>query len=271
MASTAIASLDELPPSVASADPSLDSSKAGSCEGLRCLVCSKVLPADDLISAAAVPPSVGRLIRRDHPAWSESAWICGSDLNRFRLEHVKVELGDGCGIISDLESDVLQSLRADQVLAEDANRQYDRRISRSGRLVQLATTLAGSWSFLTSFTLLIAAWIAISSTVLPGRTPDLYAFIVVNTVLSGICALQAPIVLMGFRQREERQRLHAEIEYKRSLKAEVLMRELSEKVDHLLNLEARHASAVRPGSPLSHSEARSPAPAARVGSRPTGR
>jgi uncharacterized membrane protein len=238
--------------------------RTGVSETQRCSVCRKVHSTGDLIPAAAVPPAVSRLIRRDHPTWADGGWICVPDLNRFRLEHVKLDLGEGCGIISDLESDVLQSLTADQVLAEDLNRQYERRISRSGRMAQALTTAAGSWSFLTSFSLIVAAWIAIGSVVLPGRVPDLYPFIVVNTVLSGICALQAPVVLMGMRQREERQRLQAEIDYKRSLKAEVLSRQLSEKLDHLLTLEARHAAALglEPWMPLAADDRGSEATAA---------
>lgn len=219
--------------------------RKSSADGSCCLVCKNSLPAGDLIPAAAVPPAVAKLIGRDFPHWKEDAWICPRDLRRYHLEHVRLDLGEGCGVISDLESDVLQSLTADQVLAEELNRQYERKISRSGRFAQLLTAAAGSWSFLTSFTLIVAAWIAVGSAVLPGRSPDLFAFIVLNTVLSGICALQAPVVLMGFRQHEERQHLQAEIEYKRSLKAEVLARQLAEKLDHLLTLQARLVVATR--------------------------
>ena len=64
---------------------------------------------------------------------------------------------------------------------------------------------------------------------------DAYPFILLNLVLSTIAALQAPVIMMSQRRTEEKDRLRALNDYKVNLKAELEIRHLHEKVDHLLN------------------------------------
>jgi uncharacterized membrane protein len=64
---------------------------------------------------------------------------------------------------------------------------------------------------------------------------DPYPFILLNLILSTIAALQAPIIMMSQRRQEEKDRLRALNDYKVNLKAELEIRHLHEKVDHLLN------------------------------------
>ena len=55
-----------------------------------------------------------------------------------------------------------------------------------------------------------------------------------NLFLSSIAALQAPVIMMSQNRQEVRDRLRAENDYKVNLKAEVEIRSLHEKLDHLL-------------------------------------
>jgi uncharacterized membrane protein len=64
---------------------------------------------------------------------------------------------------------------------------------------------------------------------------DVYPFILLNLILSTIAALQAPIIMMSQRRQEAKDRLRALNDYKVNLKAELEIRHLHEKVDHLLN------------------------------------
>nr|WP_271025472.1 DUF1003 domain-containing protein [Rhizobium sp. RCAM05973] len=64
---------------------------------------------------------------------------------------------------------------------------------------------------------------------------DAYPFILLNLILSTIAALQAPIIMMSQRRQEAKDRLRALNDYKVNLKAELEIRHLHEKVDHLLN------------------------------------
>jgi uncharacterized membrane protein len=53
-------------------------------------------------------------------------------------------------------------------------------------------------------------------------------------ILSSLAALQAPVIMMSQNRAEARDRLRAENDYKVNLKAELEIRHLHEKMDHLL-------------------------------------
>jgi uncharacterized membrane protein len=54
-------------------------------------------------------------------------------------------------------------------------------------------------------------------------------------LLSCIAALLAPIIMMSQRRQEDRDRLHAQGDYQVNLKAELEIRYLHQKIDHLLS------------------------------------
>jgi uncharacterized membrane protein len=63
---------------------------------------------------------------------------------------------------------------------------------------------------------------------------DPYPFILLNLVLSTLAAVQAPIIMMSQRRQETRDRLRAQNDYRVNLKAELEIRHLHEKIDHLI-------------------------------------
>ena len=77
-------------------------------------------------------------------------------------------------------------------------------------------------------------WIAINSIILATRAFDPYPFILMNLILSCLAAIQAPIIMMSQNRAEARDRARAENDYKVNLKAELEIRHLHEKIDHLL-------------------------------------
>jgi uncharacterized membrane protein len=72
----------------------------------------------------------------------------------------------------------------------------------------------------------------INSFVLATRAFDPYPYILMTLVLSALAALQAPV--MSQNRTESRDRLRGENDYKVNLKAELEIRHLHEKIDHLL-------------------------------------
>ena len=63
---------------------------------------------------------------------------------------------------------------------------------------------------------------------------DPYPYILMNLVLSTIAALQAPLIMMSQNRSASRDRRQADSDYKINLKAELEIRNLHEKMDHLL-------------------------------------
>jgi uncharacterized membrane protein len=77
-------------------------------------------------------------------------------------------------------------------------------------------------------------WIVINTIVLIARPFDPYPFILLNLMLSCLAAVQAPIIMMSQNRQEARDRLRSENDYRVNLKAELEIRHLHEKLDHLL-------------------------------------
>src|ERR1051325_6601524 len=63
---------------------------------------------------------------------------------------------------------------------------------------------------------------------------DPYPFILLNLILSCLAAIQAPIIMMSQNRQEDKDRQRSEHDYKVNLKAEIEIRLLHEKLDHLL-------------------------------------
>jgi len=63
---------------------------------------------------------------------------------------------------------------------------------------------------------------------------DPYPYIFLNLILSCLAAMQAPVILMSQNRQEARDRIQAEHDYRINLKAELEIRHLHEKIDHLL-------------------------------------
>jgi uncharacterized membrane protein len=64
---------------------------------------------------------------------------------------------------------------------------------------------------------------------------DPYPFILLNLVLSCLAAIQAPIIMMSQNRQESKDRLRSQNDYRVNLKAELEIRHLHEKIDHLIN------------------------------------
>ena len=96
-------------------------------------------------------------------------------------------------------------------------------------------TFGGSWTFLICFAIFLFIWIGMNSLVLVLRPYDPYPFIFLNLILSCLAAIQAPIIMMSQNRQEAKDRIRSQHDYQVNLKAELEIRHLHEKVDHLLS------------------------------------
>lgn len=78
-------------------------------------------------------------------------------------------------------------------------------------------------------------WVTVNTTFFLKKPFDPYPYIFLNLVLSCLAAIQAPVIMMSQNRQEEKDRLRGEYDYKVNLKAELEIRHLHEKIDHLLN------------------------------------
>jgi uncharacterized membrane protein len=200
-----------------------------------CGVCGGTFPARDLVIGGALRPQIADLVRAAHPAWTTSDRICRADLGQFRIAYVQSILQCEKGELSVLEREVLESIRNHELVSENVDLEVEEARTLGERVADRVATFGGSWAFLISFFAFLALWILVNSLVLLWRPVDPYPYILLNLMLSCLAAIQAPIIMMSQNRQESKDRLRSQHDYKVNLKAELEIRHLHEKLDHLLS------------------------------------
>ena len=201
---------------------------------LNCQICSRAFAPQSGAIGENVRPSLAEFIKTAHPNWDPHGFICFNDLGAFRKEYVKRALEDELGELSALDQEVVESLQQHELLTENIEQQFERKLTFGERLSDHIAEFGGSWKFIITFGAVLLLWIAFNAFVLMNRGFDPYPFILLNLILSCLAAIQAPIIMMSQNRAEARDRLRAENDYKVNLKAELEIRHLHEKIDHLL-------------------------------------
>jgi uncharacterized membrane protein len=199
-----------------------------------CSVCKNTFRESELIPGGVVRPGVARVIRIDHPDWNEHSQICHDDLNRYRARYVQLLLESERGEVTNLDREVLSSLREHELLSRNIEHEFVQNWTPGERMADRIATFGGSWTFLICFALFIALWIVVNAFLLAARPPDPYPFILLNLILSCLASVQAPIIMMSQNRKEAKDRLRSQNDYQVNLKAELEIRHLHEKMDHLL-------------------------------------
>jgi uncharacterized membrane protein len=189
----------------------------------------------DLRRGILAGPAVAELVRKATGNWSDKAWICTDDLHRYRHEYVKSLLEAERGELTALDNEVLESLRQQEILSRNPEEELQAGLTTGQRAADRLAAFGGSWKFLILFVVVMALWIGVNSVVLIIRPFDPYPFIFLNLVLSCLAAIQAPVIMMSQVRQGTRDRLHARHDYQVNLKAELEIRHLHQKIDHLLS------------------------------------
>jgi len=197
-----------------------------------CGICGRKRP--DLVPTAVLRPALVEIIRQDRPDWPDDAFLCLEDLNTIRSRYIESLLEAEKGELSSLEREVVASLRDHEILSSNVEREFETALTFGERLSDRIASFGGSWRFILIFTGTLVLWIAVNAHVLLARPFDPYPFILLNLVLSCLAAIQAPVIMMSQNRQEARDRLRAEHDYQVNLKAALEIRQLHQKVDHLL-------------------------------------
>jgi len=201
---------------------------------LPCALCGQNFRPVDLTIGALVHKNIVDLISVDHPDWSEESQICQADLANYRSRYVHSLVESDKGELTELEKEVLASLHAQEILSANVDDEFEQEWSFGERLADRIASFGGSWNFLIIFMVFMALWIIMNSLALFMRPVDPFPYIFLNLVLSCLAAVQAPIIMMSQNRQEAKDRIRSRHDYQVNLKAELEIRHLHEKMDHLL-------------------------------------
>lgn len=137
------------------------------------------------------------------------------------------------GSLSEAEHRVLQSAIDRKPVATDTNKAHANEQGMGDRIADSIARVGGSWTFIISFLIFLAAWTVLNTVLLATGAFDPYPFIFLNLILSMLAALQAPVIMMSQNRQAMRDRIDAAHDYEVNLKAEIEIMALHEKLDEL--------------------------------------
>ncbi|HZJ60459.1 MAG TPA: DUF1003 domain-containing protein, partial [Chitinophagaceae bacterium] len=161
-------------------------------------------------------------------------YISIESLNGYRKKYMATLLKQENAEISEMEKQVIESIAKNELLSKDLEEELSKDLTRGQRVADRIASFGGSWTFILFFFLFLFLWMATNIFVLVRKPFDPYPFILLNLILSCIAAIQAPVIMMSQNRKEEKDRKRSQNDYKVNLKAELEIKLLHEKIDHMI-------------------------------------
>ncbi len=193
----------------------------------------KKFPIQQKIPAKAVRRPVLEIIKKENPHFTDESCLSLSELSHYRHRYIESSLQQELGSLSMLEKEVLKAMQEGEVISENVDKAVDEKLTYGQQLSDKIASFGGSWTFILSFFFFLAAWIGFNIYSLT-QPFDPFPFILLNLILSCIAAMQAPIIMMSQNRQEEKDRERSKHDYQVNLKAELEIRMMHEKIDHLI-------------------------------------
>ena len=193
----------------------------------------KEFPENEKISAKNIRQSLLHFINKTHPNFSKSCFLSIEEMNDYREKYISEFLNKKLGNLTEVEKQVIQSVSKNTMISTEVE-EDEQEITFGQKLANKVAEFGGSWGFIIFFMTFLVAWILLNVFWLSHHGFDPYPFILLNLILSCIAAIQAPVIMMSQNRQEEKDRERAKKDYKINLKSELEIRELHEKIDHLI-------------------------------------
>lgn len=185
------------------------------------------------VEGHSVKESVLLKIREVNPNFNEQCCLSISELNQYRNQYIQSSLEKEIGTLTDLEKQVIEALHKNHIISDDVDQTIEEKLTYGQRVADRIATFGGSWTFIISFFVVLFTWIGLNLYFF-SQPFDPFPFILLNLILSCLAALQAPVIMMSQNRQEEKDRERSKHDYQVNLKAELEIRMLHEKMDHLI-------------------------------------
>jgi uncharacterized membrane protein len=203
-------------------------------DNIICHVTKKPIKPEEGQRGDFIRNEIFRLIQKDCPDFGQNSYISLEELSHYRKIYLKNLIKKEAGELNKLEEEVVEAISKNKILSENIEIGIDKELTFGQNLADKFAKFAGSWIFIICFFLFITFWIIINILLITINHFDPYPFILLNLILSCLAAIQAPIIIMSQNRLEEKDRMRGEHDYKVNLKAELEIRLLDEKMDHLV-------------------------------------
>ncbi len=197
-------------------------------------ISKKQIDISDSYKGDLLRESIFKLIQHDYPDFDRNCYISQDELNKYRKLYLKNLMEQEVGEIDQLENQVYEAISNNKLLSENIEIEIDEKLTFGQKVADKIAVFGGSWNFIILFFSFIILWIAINLWILLTKPFDPFPFILLNLILSCLAAIQAPIIMMSQNRQEQKDRKRSEHDYKINLKAELEIKILNEKIDHLI-------------------------------------
>jgi len=199
------------------------------------IICnSKIRENDEYVKGNLIRDSIFKLIKKDNPDFTKNCYITQNEVNRYRNIQLKKLIKREKGNFNELDKAVINAISNRDVISDNIEDDLNKDLTYGQKIADKVAEFGGSWVFILSFAIFLFLWIAVNVWILTRRPFDPYPFILLNLILSTLAAIQAPVIMMSQNRQEDKDRKRGENDYKVNLKAELEIKLLHEKLDHLI-------------------------------------
>jgi len=186
------------------------------------------------VKAHDLREGIFNLIKAEYPGFNKDCSITLDELNHYRRVYLSSLITQERGELAVIDRDVMDAIKNNSILSENIEDEIEGKLTLGQRLADKIAVFGGSWTFIIVFFSFILVWMSINILMLSAKPFDPYPFILLNLILSCLAAIQAPIIMMSQNRKEQKDRQRGEHDYKINLKAELEIKLLSEKIDHMI-------------------------------------
>jgi uncharacterized membrane protein len=199
-----------------------------------CYISKATLKKGDAIRGEDIREGIFKMVKSSYPGFNKKLYISTKELHCFRRLYLSSLISREKEDLAIIDKDVIDTFKKNPVLSENMYEKKEAKLTIGQKLADKIAFFGGSWTFIIIFFSFIIIWMVINVIVLISKPFDPFPFILLNLFLSCLAAVQAPIILMSQNRQSEKERTRGEHDYKIDLKAELEIKLLSKKVDHLL-------------------------------------
>ena len=190
------------------------------------------------ISAHLLRESIYNLIKKDYPDFNRNCYITEDEVKKYRNKHlmslISKEDNDG---YDNLDKNVVDSILNKKTISDNIEDDLEDDLTVGQKIADKVAKFGGSWAFINSFGVFLFLWMGVNIWVLAAHPFDPYPFILLNLFLSTLAAIQAPVIMMSQNRQEDKDRKRGENDYKINLKAELEIKLLHDKIDHIISYQ----------------------------------